>query len=275
MAGAPRVPSADFQTGEVHMPKTQSHSPFPRRAGGLSHAGSVALGIALLGCAAVLLMLFGARFGLWEPLAGFQLYRSYFAPISYIVFGLALAALLLHGVRRDWRGGLLAGVALFIGAAMLAPQVLAMLDPPRRAPPIHDITTNTETPPQFLVLDDSRAGASNSLTYGGAAVAAMQQESYPEIAPIQTNLSGPGAFDRALEIAQDMGWQIIDVQNDALRFEATAHTSVFYFADDVVVVVTPQSAGSRVDIRSVSRVGRSDQGVNAARIHAFVEAFGS
>jgi uncharacterized protein (DUF1499 family) len=63
-------------------------------------------------------------------------------------------------------------------------------------------------------------------------------------------------------------------QNEAnLRFEATARTPVFYFADDVVVVISPTPNGSRVDVRSVSRVGRSDEGVNAARIQAFAAAF--
>ncbi len=60
---------------------------------------------------------------------------------------------------------------------------------------------------------------------------------------------------------------------ERLCFEATARTPVFYFADDVVVVVTSREGGSRVDMRSVSRVGRSDQGVNAARIRAFQQQF--
>jgi FAD/FMN-containing dehydrogenase len=35
------------------------------------------------------------------------------------------------------------------------------------------------------------------------------------------------------------------------------------------VRVTPLPAGSRVDVRSVSRVGRSDIGTNAERIRAY------
>ncbi|WP_299932963.1 DUF1499 domain-containing protein [uncultured Pelagimonas sp.] len=75
--------------------------------------------------------------------------------------------------------------------------------------------------------------------------------------------------------AKDMGWDIISSDQDRHRFEATARTSVFYFADDVVIVVSPEADGSRVDMRSVSRVGRSDQGVNAARIRAFQQEFGA
>lgn len=60
---------------------------------------------------------------------------------------------------------------------------------------------------------------------------------------------------------------------EALRFEATAQTTFFGFMDDVVVQVTPINNKSRIDIRSVSRIGRSDKGVNAARIVEFTESF--
>lgn len=59
----------------------------------------------------------------------------------------------------------------------------------------------------------------------------------------------------------------------ALRFEATARTSVYRFADDIVVVVRPKDRVSRIDIRSVSRIGLGDRGVNATRIREFTEAF--
>jgi uncharacterized protein (DUF1499 family) len=59
----------------------------------------------------------------------------------------------------------------------------------------------------------------------------------------------------------------------ALKFQQNLRQSRFYFADDVVVVISPTPNGSRVDVRSVSRVGRSDEGVNAARIQAFAAAF--
>ena len=36
-----------------------------------------------------------------------------------------------------------------------------------------------------------------------------------------------------------------------------------------MIRITPTAAGSRVDMRSVSRVGKSDVGANAARIRDF------
>jgi uncharacterized protein (DUF1499 family) len=56
------------------------------------------------------------------------------------------------------------------------------------------------------------------------------------------------------------------------RIEANETTRWFRFTDDVVIRVAPDGAGSRVDVRSVSRVGRSDFGVNAGRIRAYTAA---
>ncbi|HJR53568.1 MAG TPA: DUF1499 domain-containing protein, partial [Gemmatimonadota bacterium] len=58
---------------------------------------------------------------------------------------------------------------------------------------------------------------------------------------------------------------------DRGRIEATATTPWFGFKDDVVVRIRPEAGGSRVDVRSVSRVGRSDVGTNARRIEEYLE----
>lgn len=237
------------------------------------YVGAVSLTVAILAVLSVLVILFGARFGLWEPIAGFGFYRSYFDLIAYLTAGIASIALVLSIVTKTGRNIALSGLAFVIGAILMSPIVLAQIDPPVRAPPIHNISTDTQNPPEFLVLDDTRPGARNSLQAPDAETAAIQAKAYPDIVPIVTDLSGPDAYTRALGIASDMGWSLVDQQDDSLRFEATARTPVFYFADDIVVVVSPTSDGSRVDLRSVSRIGRGDRGVNAARIRAFTAAF--
>jgi uncharacterized protein (DUF1499 family) len=68
-----------------------------------------------------------------------------------------------------------------------------------------------------------------------------------------------------------MGWEIVDSDPERGRIEATATTFWFGFKDDVVVRVRPASEGSRIDVRSVSRVGRSDVGTNAERIEEYLE----
>ncbi len=241
----------------------------------MKHAGKIALIVTLVGAGCITLMLFGACLGLWGPTVGFGLYRNYFNPLSMLITSVGLIALVIHLIRKEKAKATLGGIALIFGAACLVPMISATLNPPKRGAPIHNISTDTINPPAFLVLDESRAGARNSLEYGGAEQAAIQAAAYPDIGPVETDLPKDAAFQRALTVAQEMGWEIVASDPETLRFEATARTPVFYFADDVVIVVTPQESGSRVDMRSVSRVGRSDRGMNAARIRAFQQQFGA
>ena len=67
-----------------------------------------------------------------------------------------------------------------------------------------------------------------------------------------------------------MGWQVAATDTAAGRLEATHTTRWFGFKDDVIVRIRPEGTGSRVDVRSVSRVGLSDLGANAERIRGFL-----
>lgn len=241
----------------------------------MKHFGKIALAVAVLGALAAMLIVSGARLGLWQPITGFGLYRSYFNLLAMSVTAVGVIALVTHGLRKERGGMLLGGVATLVGLVLLAPMANSTLNPTPRAAPIHDISTDTANPPLFEVLDDTREGARNTLDYGGSELAEAQAKAYPDIAPLVTDLSADAAYARAVTVARDMGWDIVAEDAQALRFEAVARTSVFYFADDVVVVVTAQDEGSRVDMRGVSRVGRSDQGVNAARIRDFQQRFGA
>jgi len=141
----------------------------------------------------------------------------------------------------------------------------------RRLPPIHDVTTDTADPPVFVAVLPLRAGARNSAEYGGDSIAALQQRGYPDIRPLRLDVLPDSAFSRAEDAARAMGWEIVAADAAARRIEATATTRWFGFKDDVVVRVRPDGdTGSRVDVRSVSRVGRSDVGANAARIRAYL-----
>jgi uncharacterized protein (DUF1499 family) len=68
------------------------------------------------------------------------------------------------------------------------------------------------------------------------------------------------------------GWTIVAFDADAGRIEASQQSRWFRFTDDVVISIAGDEAGSRIDMRSTSRQGRSDYGVNAARIRAYMTA---
>ncbi len=137
-------------------------------------------------------------------------------------------------------------------------------------PRIHDITTDTEDPPRFTAVLLLRKNAHNSPEYGGPRIAEQQHAAYPDIRPLLVTMPKAQAFDHALAIARSLGWLIVDANPGEGRIEATDTTFWFGFKDDVVVRVTAAPGGSRVDVRSESRVGLSDIGTNAARIRSFL-----
>lgn len=234
---------------------------------------NILLLLSLCAVLATAIMLFGARFGLWEPIVGFGYYRNHATGIAITLLVVAVVGLIHQSLCRNRSGIFKALLSVLVALALLGPVLKNLLSTPARLPPIHDITTDTEQPPAFIVLDDQREGARNSLVHGGAEVIAQQKAAYPDIAPIETELSPVAAYDRALELGRSMGWQIVAEDRENLRFEATARTPVFHFADDVVVTVSANAAGSQVDLRSVSRIGRGDRGVNAARIRSFMQQY--
>jgi uncharacterized protein (DUF1499 family) len=135
---------------------------------------------------------------------------------------------------------------------------------------IHDITTDTENPPQFVALLPVRQKTWNGPEYGGEQIAAEQRRAYPEIRPVTLGEAPGRAFERALATAYSMGWEIADASAAEGRIEATATSRWLRFKDDVVIRVAPQGSGSRIDVRSKSRIGRSDFGANAKRIREYV-----
>ncbi len=169
-------------------------------------------------------------------------------------------------------------VAIFLG---LLPLVIVgpQIGKAQSVPAIHDITTDPENPPAFVALIPSRAVSPNGAEYGGSEawpadkLAKATRESYPNVVPLMTDLSVAEAVARAESTLAGMGLEIIAVDESAGLVEATATTFWFGFKDDVVVRVTPEGEGSRVDVRSMSRVGQSDIGANAARIEAFLAQF--
>jgi len=140
----------------------------------------------------------------------------------------------------------------------------------KQMPVIHDITTDTENPPKFAALLPHRKDAANPVEYGGPGIAAQQRKGYPDIVPLRLPVRPERAFEQAVQAAGEMGWEIVDARPGQLRIEATDRTFWFGFKDDVVVRITPEPEGSRIDVRSLSRVGKSDVGTNAKRIRAYL-----
>lgn len=222
-----------------------------------------ALVVAVLAALAVVAAGPGTRLGLWPFRTGFVVMR-WSAYAAIVGAALGLIGLVLPGARIAGAAALLAGAATF-GVPWM------WMRTARSVPPIHDISTDTENPPAFAAVLPKRAGAPNPPEYAGAQVAAQQKAAYPDLRPLRLELPPAEAFGRALQVARDMGWEIVAAQPEDGRIEATDTTRWFGFKDDIVVRVRPEEGGSRVDVRSKSRVGRSDVGTNAGRIRRFLD----
>jgi uncharacterized protein (DUF1499 family) len=226
----------------------------------------IPLPLALIAAALLAASGFGARFGVWDWRTGFQILRSsLYAGIAIAV--LAAVFLAIPRVRRGRARGLLAALGVALGVALF-PWLWGQSA--RAVPPINDITTDTDNPPTFVAVVPLRAGVPVPSTYPGGDTAQKQHQAYPDIKPLELAVPPAAAHDRALAAARDMGWQIVADDAATGRIEATATTPWFGFHDDVVVRITAAASGSRVDVRSVSRVGKGDLGTNARRIRAYL-----
>lgn len=150
--------------------------------------------------------------------------------------------------------------------------VAAILSTAGKYPPIHDITTDTDNPPVFDSGVYYRGENANPLDIKPEVIE-TQKQYYPSVAPIESALSPDDAFERAAEVAEAMGWRIYSSDPANGLIEASYTSFWFGFVDDIVIRVRRTETGSRIDLRSVSRVGISDLGANAARIEGFAERF--
>lgn len=161
--------------------------------------------------------------------------------------------------------GLILGLVI---VAFVLPQVVKAFS----VPPIHDITTDTANPPEFVALADERKASPNGLEYGGEDVATAQKSAYPDITTVTMEDPPAEVFAEARKTAEAMGWKIVAADESARRIEATDTTFWMGYKDDVVIRIEPAGEGSKLDIRSMSRVGESDLGKNAERIRQFIWA---
>jgi uncharacterized protein (DUF1499 family) len=230
------------------------------------------VGLAILALVVLAVGPLGWRLGWWH-------YRFAFAwLLPWAAYGaLAAAAVSIVALAFGWSHLGARGIALAAVGIILAAFVVYMpwqYDRLRGVvPPIHDITTDTDNPPAFVAALKLRPAGSNTVAYEGPALAGKQRAAYPDIAPVKMSVAPAEAFKRALATANAMpGWTVVDSDPATGRIEAHDTTRWFRFTDDVVIRVAQDGTGSRIDVRSVSRIGRSDFGVNAGRIRAYTAA---
>jgi uncharacterized protein (DUF1499 family) len=212
----------------------------------------------------------GAYLGILEPATGFMLLGL--AALLAVVSALLLPGLAAFAAAtgRPWRGSALRA-AIFPVLVVLPALTCAQL---ADAPLLHDVSTDLDDPPALgfeAELPAEQREAQRALLRDAGPV---QRRAYPDLVPVELDLPPAATYQRALRVARAMPrWELGAHDPCAGRIEVVATTRVFRFADDVVIRVRARPGGSRLDVRSRSRVGRGDLGANAARIRSFVRAF--
>ena len=203
------------------------------------------------------------------------------APVAAAYLVVLLALLLsLMAFARIWQSGH-RGVGMASGAfllclLMLAPAAYVGFKVATR-PALTDIATDIDDPPAFSrsrVALDARAGRvppDVSLEQRR-----LQRKAYPRAVPIVLEVTADVAFDIARRAALARGWQVLESsrpggRSGAGRIEAVARSRLLRTAEDITIRIRPRADGSRIDIRSASRIGPHDLGGNAAGIAAFIE----
>jgi hypothetical protein len=228
-----------------------------------------------LGVAAALLAMLGvagARLGGVPPLNGVIAYSAALlvACLSAVAAIGACATIWRHGgpgLPLALRGLVLAALVA-APAAWLGAQAI-------RLPMINDVSTDLAEPPSFgrsRAAVDGRQGLIPP-EFAPANVE-EQQTAYPDLQPTYLDQTPEETLLLALRAATNMGWRVLDStppagRTGAGRIEATARTLIFGFTDDITIRIRPGVNETRVDLRSRSRIGRHDFGLNARRIASF------
>ena len=148
-------------------------------------------------------------------------------------------------------------------------------------PAIHDVSTDLADPPAFQTLQlradnlDNVPGADDPKMRGLTPEqrwAMVHQKDYGDIRSVRVNEPVATVIAKAERLAKARGWDVAISLPEEGRMEATETSAFFQFKDDVVLSVRPSNTGegSIVDMRSVSRVGQSDLGMNAKRVRSFL-----
>lgn len=214
-----------------------------------------------LGCLLLpLLGIVGTRWHWWPYTLGLMLLVA--------ALGLAILLLPLALWHRQW----LAALPPLLLLMLVFPFVLRGLT----LPVIHDISTDTTQPPPLTAAARLRSASDHPTDYEGEALAHQQAATWPTLGPLLLPYPPEQVHRRVRNLIAQRGWTL--TADNKQQLEAVVSSRLFGFRDDVAIRLTPVDTKSdsdtgvhtRVDMRSASRVGKSDLGANAERIRAFL-----
>lgn len=245
----------------------------------------LALVLALLLPAYFAVAALGTKFGLWPWQTGLGTligqFGVYVLGAVAVISLISLIAVLLRKPRKGWLWALI-GLAVPVGIFVM----LGSVRETAGANPIHDVSTDIANPPQFTeatMAARNDFGANPVSDYSvplnqiewwsergsdelkSQSTGEIVGELYPDLEPLPLGMTDVDvAMEKVTKAMTDIG--LTDVKTtkteDGFIAEGVAETFWFGFKDDVIARI----ADGEIDFRSVSRVGVSDLGANAARL---------
>lgn len=231
----------------------------------------------LVGSILALVLLFlgpvGTRLGIW----GFQIGLLVLIPGGVLLAAIGLLVGII-GIFVSKKRGFSSDLPTLLTSIVICGVILGIMglqfSKGASVPPIHNISTDITDPPQFNAVAAIRGEGSNPLDYESDKIGPQQEAAYPEVQTLVLTASRAETLGSVVTALEEMGLEIVAVDEISGIVEATDTTFWFGFKDDVVVRVRDSGSGSEVDVRSVSRVGLSDLGANAARIMDLLNRLG-
>jgi len=229
--------------------------------------------LAFFAVAVVVTGLVFARIGL-DPAAVLAVLGSAIVIACLAVLSAGAAAIAIwqtgrKGVSRLLTGGFLALLVLAYPAYLTYQAV--------RLPPLHDVSTDIDDPPTFSLAAKALTARHGFVPASVAPEARqVQLDAYPDVQPIILDLDADDAYQSVLAAAAARHWKIIDARPPGGRIglghvDAIARGRVLGFPNDITIRLRPLAGQTRVDVRSVSRIGWHDFGADARRILAFAD----
>tara|TARA_R110001599_G_scaffold284804_1_gene486914 strand:- start:411 stop:1286 length:876 start_codon:yes stop_codon:yes gene_type:complete len=247
----------------------------------------------------------GTKLGLWSWQFGLGKMTIGWGPMLLMAaLGISVIAVIVALIKAPRKQALMLAMGALLISGLAFGRVLAFGGQAERLPPLHDVQTdwtNPIQPSEALLAARKATDAQNTIEdapvvpagadarwpgTGGRLVSELQEEaefdpamqSSPKLAPypqletlVVPSASYDMAFAAALAAVEDRGWTIVTNDVEAGSIEATQSSFWFDFKDDVLIRVIPDGEGSRIDVRSISRVGLSDLGANSKRVRDLLD----
>ncbi len=274
-----------LEEGEITDVTIRDVTPLGKRQRLRRWVRKLAIAFAIIGPLIFIIAALGYRFGVLDLGTSLGTLSRNVGP-KVLMLGMIISVLsvLLSWFVQPRKGLIVSLIALFIPVFGLF-KLNNVRNTVSNLPFIHDITTDPENPPAYtdaIISARNKVERVNTLEYlekkdkeGGTLISVLQSKHYPEIRPVRRSETPDEIFKEAEALVKSLGWDVVTLDTSGGIIEATDTTFWYGFKDDVIIRIQPsKNGGSLVDMRSVSRVGGSDLGANAARLNKLIAGLG-